>query len=217
MEINNILYYFIAQWGITPNEFAIQDNKFVKELFDDPLNTISGNNPNGFMINRQIPSGPVTDMVLLNQTFIQIVTKEKGIIFDLLEKVGKKLMEINPAPFDFSFYIINLIIDKETNGLGQKKASSFLAKNLLNNVKPIKELAGSSINVNEINFEIKKNEQEKVTFQIQPRINNQEEIFIKTTLTSVSKMSLAELKSIDKKIFRFDSVANKQIINLIDE
>lgn len=187
MEIKPFKYFFTGNWAFSPSVIDIKDVAFIKSLFGKPSITTGGiaNVASGgigmgdtFFIATQ-PGG--NDMVTINQIQLQIIGTDVDLMQSVIEKLEKKMVELNPRQFNFSFISTTLSIECEVGNFNSG-ASKWLSQRFIeNNIEIIDSFNPSSIYVADIMFVIQKEVSEKITIQIQPRVNKEDYLFFKIT------------------------------------
>ena len=229
MKITPLRYTFIGNWAFTPTVIEIKDNAFCKSIFNKPSITNSGNSnltTNGigldtFIITSQPQLGlGSNDFVTINKQQLQIISSNINLISEVIQKLQIKLTELNTQQFKFSFISNSLSIDNEIEGFYDTNATSskWLSEKFIEkNMSLVDEFKHYDIHVADITLVIQKQDNLRVIIQIQPRANNNKQLFIKIT-EEFSFLNDNEItKEITNKLASLSQTNEVQINKILNE
>jgi hypothetical protein len=167
---NIISFSFVFLWKQYV-QIPILENKFCKDLFDDPYNTETGLTPEGFLINlgnSQVPNshvliGPMKAIFLSNN--LDQVKK-------VIDKIATELNRLKVAPFEITAVGVNT--EHEFLNIGET-AQQYLVKRFVSGFKNINDFP---VNMTDLRFQVKLDENNFYNLLIQPRANQPDGLYI---------------------------------------
>jgi len=171
MKHNIISFSFVFLWK-QPVNIPLLDNKFCKDLFDDPYNTEVVLVQEGFiisLINSQTPP----PHVLLGPMKAVFLSYDLEKVKLYIEKISAKLEQLNIGPLGISAIGVNTEYEfleiKET-------AQQYLTRRFL--VSGFNNENNYPVNLSDIRFQVKIDENNLYNLLIQPRANHPNGLYI---------------------------------------
>jgi hypothetical protein len=167
---NIISYSFVFLWK-QPVQIPILENKFCKDLFDDPYNTEVGFVPEGFIINlenSQIPN----PRVLIGPMKVDFSSNNLEQVKKVVDKIVTELNRLKVSPFEVAAVGVNT----EHEFLNLKEtAQQYLKKRFLSGFKNERDFP---VNMTDLKFQVKIDENNSYNMLIQPRANQPNGLYI---------------------------------------
>jgi len=177
MDQKIVSYSFVGIWEKPLLNIPLLDNRFCKDLFDDPYNTNTGMSPEGFVINYQARTNP-SPTVLIGNRRIMVLSNDLVQVLDIFEKVKSELNRVTNGSFPMKLRSYGLNTEYEFVGL-EKSSSQWMSERFILKGLAIKEKHKKyKIRTTDINFQILLNDNQKLVILIQPRTNIPKGVFI---------------------------------------
>jgi hypothetical protein len=148
------------------------DNNFCKDLLDDPYNTDVAFGPDGFLITLTKPQIPAPH-VMIGPMRAEFVSNSVEQVISLTDKIVKELIRLKVSPLELSAVGVNT--EHEFLGIEQTAQEYLASKFLVSGFKTEKHLF---LNMTDIRFQVKGNEDVSYNLCIQPRANQLNGIYI---------------------------------------
>jgi hypothetical protein len=168
---HNIISFSFVFLLKQPVQIPVLENKFCKDLFDDPYNTDTMFTQEGFVINLGKPQVP-SPHVLLSPMKAAFLSDNLEQVKKVIDKIITELTRINTAPFEIAAVGVNT----EHEFLGIKEtARQYLVKRFFSGFKNNNNL---SVSITDLRFQVKKDENNSYNLLIQPRANQPNGLYI---------------------------------------
>ena len=172
MKQNVISFSFVFLWKRPLNNVPILDNKFCKDLFNDPYNTEVAVGPDGFLITMITPQIPAPN-VILGPVRVQFISTELEQVLSVAEKIMEELARLKVSPLEVSAIGVNT--EHEFLEMGETAQEYFLARFLKNGFETNSKFL---LNMTDIKFTVKGSEDVSYNILIQPRANQLNGIYV---------------------------------------
>jgi hypothetical protein len=172
MKVSLLGYNLVGLWDRPLPEVPMWENKFGKDLFNDPYTTnVSVAIPEGVMIARNVPAGTSAMSVILSNNRIQFAHPNIKELVDVIFKVKDELSKNVPSiRFAFSQYGLNFEFLVDGLDVISKK---WMAENWL-----IPKSDAYQVSTPGCTFEITDKDGNISTIIAQPRFNDEKAIFV---------------------------------------
>lgn len=210
MDHNIISYSFVAVWKNAILQVPVLDNKFCKDLFDDPYNTNSGITIDGFIINVSSTKIPNSSVVINNQKIV-IISYDLEQVKKTITKISTELRKFPEISFNIGAIGINTEHEFIEKG---KKTTTFLANKFIRPGLNLTTIQDDFIfNLIDLNFQVITNTNERYNIVLQPRANQPDGIFLSINAhiqvdydnipeeIEINKLFTQTLEKLDKQIF----------------
>jgi hypothetical protein len=171
MTHNIVSFSFVFLWK-KPVQIPMLENKFCKDLFDDPYTTEVGFTPEGFIINLAIAQIP-NPHVIIGPLKADFVCTSLNQLYSVIEKVSTELTRIKMGALEISAIGVNT--EYEFLGLSET-SQSYLAKRFLSG--GFKNENHFPLNMTDLRFRVNTNENDSYNLLIQPRANQPNGLYI---------------------------------------
>jgi hypothetical protein len=168
---HNIISFSFVFLLKQPVQIPMFENKFCKDLFDDPYNTDVGFTPDGFIINlgkSQVPN----PHVLIGPMKIDFLSNSLEQVKKVIDKTVTELNRLNVAPFEITAVGVNT--EHEFLDIVET-AQQYLIKRFFSGFKNTSDLPA---NITDLRFQVKKDENNSYNLLIQPRANQPNGLYI---------------------------------------
>jgi hypothetical protein len=170
MKHNIISFSFVFLWK-QPVQIPILENRFCKDLFDDPYNTEVGFVPDGFIINlgnSQIPN----PHVLIGPMKADFLSNNLEQVKKAVDKIVTELNRLKVAPFEVAAVGVNT--EHEFLNITET-AQQYLVKKFFSGFKNTRDFP---VSMTDLRFQVKINENNSYNLLIQPRVNQPNGLYI---------------------------------------
>jgi hypothetical protein len=171
MNHNIISFSFVFLWKRPIQNIPVLENKFCKDLFDDPYNTEVGFVPDGFIIsleNAQIPN----PHVLIGPMKVDFLSSDLKQAKNAVDKITAELNRLKVAPLEIAAVGVNT--EHEFLNINET-AQQYLVKRFFSGFK---NTCGFPINMTDLRFQVKTGENNSYNLLIQPRANQPNGLYI---------------------------------------
>jgi hypothetical protein len=168
---HNIISFSFVFLLKQPVQIPMLENKFCKDLFDDPYNTDVGFTPEGFIINlgkSQVPN----PHVLLGPMKADFLSDSLEQVKKIIDKIVAELNRLNVAPFEITAIGVNT--EHEFLNI-METAQQYLVKRFFSGFKNTSDF---TVNMTDLRFQVKKDENNFYNLLIQPRANQPNGLYI---------------------------------------
>lgn len=210
MKHNIISYSFVAVWKKPIIQIPVLDNKFCKDLFDDPYNTNSGITPEGFIINLSSAKIPNPSVIINNQKIV-IISYDLEQVKKTITKISSELKKFNAISLNIGAIGINT--EHEFIEIGEKTTTFLANKFVIPGLKINQSHKDFILNMSDLNFQIIASSNEKFNILIQPRANQLDGIFLSINShlqteyenipdeNEINKLFSQTLEKLEKQVF----------------
>jgi hypothetical protein len=175
MKHNIISYSFVAVWKKPIIQIPILDNKFCKDLFDDPYNTNAGLTHEGFTINLSSAKIPNPAVIINNQKIV-IISYDLEQVKKTITKISSELKKFNALSLNIGAIGINT--EHEFIEIGEKTTTFLANRFVLPGLKVNPTHKDYILSLTDLNFQIVASSNERYNILIQPRANQLDGIFL---------------------------------------
>jgi len=170
MRHNIISFSFVLLWK-QPINIPLLDNKFCKDFFDDPYNTEVGFVQEGFLIS--LTNSQIMPHILLGPKKAAFMSSNLEQVKLSIEKISAELKRINTEPLEISAIGVNT----EYEFLEMKETvQQYLAERFL--VSGFKNENNFPVNMTDLRFQVKTDENNLYNLLIQPRANQPNGLYL---------------------------------------
>ena len=170
MRHNIISFSFVLLWK-QPINIPLLDNKFCKDFFDDPYNTEVGFVQEGFLIS--LTNSQILPHILLGPKKAAFMSSNLEQVKLSIEKISAELKRLNVSPLEISAIGVNT----EYEFLEMKETvQQYLAERFL--VSGFKNENNFPVNMTDLRFQVKTDENNLYNLLIQPRANQPNGLYL---------------------------------------
>jgi hypothetical protein len=188
MRHNIISYSFVFVWKKPILKIPIPDNKFCKDLFDDPYNTQVGFTPEGFIISLTSPKIP-NPHILISPVKIDFLSDNFEQLKEIIPKISGSLKKIGVGSLEISAVGVNT--EHEFLDIGVQTSKLLAEKFLLPGLATQSKNRNLIFNLTDLRFQIKETENDNYNILVQPRANQLTSLYL--NINAHKQLSFSEI------------------------
>jgi hypothetical protein len=188
MTHNIISYSFVFLWKKFIPQIPMLDNKFCKDMFDDPYNTEVAFTPEGFLISLASPKIP-SPHILISPVRIDFLSDNLEQLKGIILKTSDGLKKTEIGSLEISAVGVNT--EHEFLDIGSQASEWLAEKFLLPGLIKQEKSEGLIFNLTDLRFQIKETEDDSYNIAVQPRANQLNGLYL--NINAHRQLSLNEI------------------------